>query len=201
MSGRFSALNRRGHKAAFIDRDGTLIEEREFLTEEKDIEIFPHTPAAVRLLRELGYLLVVVSNQSGVARGLLTEQRMFEINEEIFRRLDRQDARPDLFFYCPHHPDAAVREYAVNCQCRKPSPGMIRMAQQVVEIDVQRSVSIGDKLSDVSLCQQLGGTGILVLTGYGQSERTHIELSGTYPDYIARDILDAAQWLEGGRTG
>jgi D-glycero-D-manno-heptose 1,7-bisphosphate phosphatase len=179
-----------------MDRDGTLIEEREFLTEKKEIEIFPYTAEAIGLLRELGYAIVVVSNQSGVARGFLTEQRVFEINEEIFRRLDEYGARPDLFFYCPHHPEAVVDCYRIDCDCRKPSPGMVRMAQQIISIDVAASVSIGDKLSDVQLCQQLGGTGILVLTGYGRSERGGIDSSGIQPDFVADTVLDAARWLE-----
>ena len=183
-------------KAAFVDRDGTLIAERDFLTKEEDIDIFPHAAEAIRLLRELGYLVVVVSNQSGVARGYLTEQRVFEINEEVFRRLDERDARPDMFFYCPHHPDATVKEYRLDCECRKPGPGMVKMAQQMIDIDIPGSVSIGDKLSDVQLCRNLGGRGILVLTGYGSSERDRIESSEIQPDFVADTVLDAARWLE-----
>ena len=188
-------------KAAFVDRDGTLIAERDFLTEEKDIEIFPQTVEAIRLLRELGYLVVILSNQSGVARGFLTEQRVFEINEEVFRQLEENDARPDLFFYCPHHPDATVKEYRLECECRKPAPGMVKMAQQMIDIDIPQSVSIGDKLSDVQLCQNLGGRGILVLTGYGASERDRIEPSGIQPDFVADTVLDAARWLEKSLAG
>ncbi len=188
-------------KAAFVDRDGTLITDQDFLTREENIEILPQTVEAIKLLRELGYLVVVVSNQSGVARGHLTEQRVFEINEEVFRRLEEHDARPDLFFYCPHHPDATVKEYRLECECRKPAPGMIKMAQQIIDIDIANSVSIGDKLSDVQLCQNLGGRGILVLTGYGTSERDRIESSGIRPDFIADTVLDAARWLEESLAG
>ncbi len=188
-------------KAAFVDRDGTLIVEKDFLTREKDIEILPQTVEAIKLLRELGYLVVVVSNQSGVARGYLTEQRVFEINEEVFRRLEENDARPDLFFYCPHHPDATVEEYRLDCDCRKPAFGMVKMAQQIIDIDIPKSVSIGDKLSDVQLCQNLGGRGVLVLTGYGMTERDRIESSGTQPDFVADTVLDAARWLEKSLAG
>jgi D-glycero-D-manno-heptose 1,7-bisphosphate phosphatase len=188
-------------KAAFVDRDGTLIEEKDFLTEEEDIKIFPHSAEAIRLLRELGYLVVVVSNQSGVARGYLTEQRVFEINEEVFSQLEEKDARPDLFFYCPHHPDATIEEYRSECECRKPRPGMVKMAQQIIDIDIARSVSIGDKLSDVQLCRNLGGRGILVLTGYGAAERDRIESSGIEPDFVADSVLDAARWLEKSPAG
>jgi len=183
-------------KVIFLDRDGTLIEEKDFLTNVDDIEIFPHSSEAIGILRKLGYLIVVVSNQSGVARGYLTEQQVIEINEEIFRRLEEQDARPDLFFYCPHHPEATLAEYRVECDCRKPAPGMVRMAEQLLNIDIRTSFSIGDKLSDVQLCQNLGGRGLLVLTGYGKSELEKSESTGVRPDYIADNLLDAAHWIE-----
>ncbi|MFH1892291.1 MAG: HAD-IIIA family hydrolase [Candidatus Zixiibacteriota bacterium] len=183
-------------KVIFLDRDGTLIEEKDFLTDVDDIEIFPHSSEAIGILRKLGYVIVVVSNQSGVARGYLTEQQVIEINEEIFRRLEKQDARPDLFFYCPHHPEATVAEYRVECDCRKPAPGMVRMAEKLLNIDIRTCFSIGDKLSDAQLCQNLGGKGILVLTGYGKSELEKSESTGTWPDYIADNLLDAAHWIQ-----
>ena len=189
-------MNSNSRKAIFLDRDGTLIEEKDFLTKEENIEIFEHSAEAVRLLKKLGYLIVVVSNQSGVARGYLTEKRVVEINDEIFRRLDKLGARPDLFFYCPHHPDAEVEKYRVDCNCRKPAAGMVRMAQRSVDIDIGNSISVGDKLSDVQLCQRLGGKGILVLTGYGMSEKHNINASGIQPDFIADTLLDAARWIE-----
>jgi len=189
-------MNSVDQRVIFLDRDGTLIEEKDFLTDIADIEIFPHSAEAIQILRRLGFAIVVVSNQSGVARGLLTEPKVIEINEEIFRRLEEQNARPDLFFYCPHHPDGTVADYAIECQCRKPAPGMIRMAEQLMKIDMPRSFSIGDKLSDVQLCQNLGGSGILVLTGYGKSELPLIDDSMRKPDYIADNLLDAARWIE-----
>jgi len=182
--------------AIFLDRDGTMIEEVDFLTSESDIDIYPFTVEALTILRELGYLLIVVSNQSGVARGYLTEQRVMEINEEIFRRLEEQGARPDFFFYCPHHPEAENEIYRVDCNCRKPKTGMIDTALQMVDIDLSKSFSIGDKLSDVSLAQNVGGRGILVLTGYGQLEEARIEPSGIIPDRIVPTLLDAAQWIK-----
>jgi D-glycero-D-manno-heptose 1,7-bisphosphate phosphatase len=130
----------------------------------------------------------------------MTEQQMFEVNNEIFRRLEDKGARPDMFFYCPHHPEAAVMEYRVRCDCRKPGPGMVRMAQQMIDIDIPNSVSIGDKLSDVQLCQNLGGRGILVMTGYGKSERGRIESSGIQPDFTADTLLEAALWLKENET-
>jgi len=183
-------------KAVFLDRDGTLVDEVGFLSREEDIKILPNTVEAIKLLRELGYLLVVVSNQSGVARGFLTEQRVMELNEEIFRKLEASNARPDMFFYCPHHPDATVDIYRVECECRKPKPGMIAMAQELIDIDLSRSISIGDKISDVQMCKKQGGKGILVLTGYGKSELQKAGGEGVEPDFVAGDLLDAALWIK-----
>jgi D-glycero-D-manno-heptose 1,7-bisphosphate phosphatase len=183
-------------RAVFLDRDGTLIEERGFITREEDIAIIPGVPEALKLLRELGYVIAVVSNQSGVARGLLTEQRVSEINEEVFRRLEEHDARPDMFFYCPHHPEAETDTYRRVCDCRKPAPGMVRMAQILVDLDISDCVSVGDKLSDVVLCQALGGKGILVLTGYGRSEISKASEAGVQPDFVGESLSEAAEWIE-----
>ncbi len=183
-------------KVAFIDRDGTLVEEKDFLIDESDIELIDGAPDAIKLLWDLGYLVAVVSNQSGVARGLMTEQRMLEINEEIFRKFDKQNAKPDFFFYCPHHPEADVEQYRVECDCRKPGPGMIRMLEQLISVDLENSVSIGDKISDVQLCQNFGGRGILVLTGYGQTSLKTIKQDVYPPDYVADNLYDAVRWLE-----
>jgi D-glycero-D-manno-heptose 1,7-bisphosphate phosphatase len=191
----------RKQPAVFLDRDGTMIEEVGFITSENDIDIFPFTADALRILRKLGYLLIVVSNQSGVARGYLTEERVVELNDEIFRRLKDQGARPDFFFYCPHHPDATVDMYRVDCNCRKPKTGMIDAALKEVDIDLSRSFSVGDKLSDVRLGQNIGGRGILVLTGYGQLEEAKIQPTSIVPDKIVLTLLDAAQWIkESGRN-
>jgi D-glycero-D-manno-heptose 1,7-bisphosphate phosphatase len=183
-------------KIAFVDRDGTLIEEKDFLTDERDIELIDCAPDAIKLLWNLGYLVAVVSNQSGVARGLMSEQRMLQINEAVFRKFDELGAKPDFFFYCPHHPEAEVEQYRVECDCRKPGSGMIRMLEQLISVDLDNSVSIGDKLSDVQLCRNLGGRGILVLTGYGESAMNSIKRGETTPDFVAENVLGAARWIE-----
>ncbi len=186
----------RKQPAIFLDRDGTMIEEPNYLTDENEIDIFPFTAEALKIFRELDYLLIVVSNQSGVARGYLTEQKVIQLNEEMFRRLEENGVRPDFFFYCPHHPEAEDEIYRVDCQCRKPRTGMITTALQMVDIDLSRSFAIGDKLSDVRLAQNVGGRGILVLTGYGQVEEATIEPTGIVPDKIVPTLLDAAHWIK-----
>jgi D-glycero-D-manno-heptose 1,7-bisphosphate phosphatase len=185
---------------AFIDRDGTIVEEKGFLSDESDIEILEGSVDAIKLLRQLGFVIAVVSNQSGIARGLYSEIRMIEINEEIFRRLEAFGARPDFFFYCPHHSEAAIAEYRIDCDCRKPKPGMVRMLQQLIRIDLVKSVSVGDRMSDVLLCKNLGGRGILVRTGYGTDTERELSSDDTQPDYIADTLLDAALWVQKARS-
>lgn len=183
-------------KVAFVDRDGTLIEEKNFLTDQRDIELIDGAPDAIKLLWSLGYLVAVVSNQSGVARGFISEEQMIQINEAVFRKFDDLGAKPDYFFYCPHHPEAKIEQYRVKCDCRKPGSGMVRMLEQLISVDLENSVSIGDKLSDVQLCRNLGGRGILVLTGYGESTQKDIKQDDMSPAYVAENILDAARWIE-----
>jgi len=182
--------------AVFLDRDGTLIEESNFLIRENQIHVFDNTATALKMLKDAGFLLIVVSNQSGVARGYLTEERVEEINKVVFNQLRMLGEVPDAFYFCPHYPDGEVEKYSVNCKCRKPGTGMVEKAMQRFEIDLQHSYSVGDRLSDVGVGQNLGGKGILVLTGYGEIQNKDITPDSEYaPDYIARDILEAAQWI------
>jgi len=180
----------------FLDRDGTLIEEVNFLLKEEQIKIFPNTIAALKILRQAGFILIVVSNQSGVARGLLNEERVVELNKVVFSQMRMLGEMPDAFYYCPHYPQAEIEKYRVKCDCRKPNPGMIMQAQRQFELDLSRSYSIGDKLSDSGLAQNVGGKGVLVLTGYGRDERDKIDPeNGNEPNFIAPDILTAAEWV------
>jgi len=185
-----------GKPAVFLDRDGTLIDEVGFLVREEQIRIYEGTPAALRILRQVGFLLLVVSNQSGVARGFLSEERMLELNRVIFNQMRLLGEVPDAFYFCPHHPQALLDKYRQVCECRKPGLGLVRQAQQQFDLDLSGSYAVGDKLSDVALGQGLGGKGILVLTGFGAEERDKAAETGEIcPDFVARDILEAAQWI------
>lgn len=180
----------------FLDRDGTLIEEVYFLRREEDIKVFPETPRALSLLREAGFALIVISNQSGVARGYLTEERVIELNRVVFNQLRMLGEVPDAFYYCPYHINADLPEYRRDSHDRKPATGLAEKASREFEIDLKQSYSIGDKLADVGLAQNLGGKGILLLTGHGKSEREKIEAETEYvPDFIAENILTASEWI------
>jgi D-glycero-D-manno-heptose 1,7-bisphosphate phosphatase len=180
----------------FLDRDGTLIEEVNFLLNEKQIKVWPNAIKAMRLLRSKGFLLIVLSNQSGVARGYLTEERVEDLNRAVFSQMRMMGEVPDAFFFCPFHPEAKLEQYRRETDMRKPGPGMAHLAAQRFDIDMNKCYSVGDKLSDVGLGQNLGGKGALVLTGYGKKEKSKLGNESDYiPDCIASDILEAAKWI------
>jgi len=164
--------------AAFIDRDGTLIRDVDYLSSTDDLEVFDFSRKALEMLRENDYLIIVVTNQSGIGRGFFDSQTVVAINAEMNQRLgDLIDA----FYFCPHLPDD-------GCECRKPSAGLIRNAMNDLEIDIANSWTIGDKASDIELGMNAGTATALVLTGYGESELPGL---GRMPDVVAADLLAA----------
>ena len=148
--------------AVFLDRDGTLIREVNYLTALEQIEILPSVATALRLLRTHGFKLVMVTNQSVVARGALSEGGLQKIHAEIVIRLAQEGAVLDAVYYCPHHPTEGLGDYRIVCDCRKPKPGMIRRAAEELEIDPALSYLVGDQLSDIELAGAVGATGILL---------------------------------------
>ena len=177
-------------KAAFLDRDGTIIEEKHYIADPNDVVLARGAVEGLRGLRDLGYALVIVTNQSGIARGLYTDQAFHAVQERVNALLSEQGITIDGVFYCPHHPD-----FTGPCDCRKPAPGMYRRAARNLGIDLAASVYIGDRLKDVLPAREFGGRGILVRTGYGNEE------SGEAPDWIltAANLADAADILKTSR--
>ncbi len=149
--------------AVFLDRDGTVIEEREYLSDPAGVSLIPGTTSAIRSLREAGYAIVIVTNQSGIARGLYTEADYHRVAARLEALLTEEGASPDATYYCPHHPD-----HGEACECRKPGTGMHRQAAASLELDLARSVYVGDKVSDLLPGLELGGRAILVRTGFGR---------------------------------
>jgi D-glycero-D-manno-heptose 1,7-bisphosphate phosphatase len=136
-------------KAAFIDRDGVINEDREYVYRSADFRFIPGTLQALRELRERGYLLVVITNQSGIARGMYSEEEFHELDAYMRGCLLAAGVAIDLVQYCPHLPDAKVERYRVDCDCRKPRPGMIREAVRLLDIDSAQSILIGDRSADI----------------------------------------------------
>jgi D-glycero-D-manno-heptose 1,7-bisphosphate phosphatase len=178
--------------AVFLDRDGTLIEERGYLDKLEDIALFADAPAALKLLREAGYTLVLVTNQAGVARGFFDEAFVQTAHRHLAALLAAEGIVLDGYYYCPHHPDGVIPEYTRLCRCRKPAPGMVEQAVRDLEIDVNRSFVIGDKWLDVELATNAGARGILVRTGYGAGVE-QAPPGRTSPLAIVDTMIDAAR--------
>lgn len=168
--------------AVFLDRDGTLIEDADYLSSVDDLAVFDFTGDALQMLKEGGYLVIVLTNQSGIARGLFDEPSMHLIHEAMN---DRLGGIIDAFYYCPHEPDD-------GCGCRKPSVGMIRQAAEEFSIDLANSWVIGDKRSDIEMGFNSGIATALVLTGYGETELTTLQ---RMPDIVAGNLLDASRQI------
>lgn len=177
-------------RAVFLDRDGTINVEKEYLYRIADFEFVPGAVDAVRMLNESGYFVVVVTNQSGVARGYYTEEDVENLHRHIGKELEKSGARIDAWLYCPHHPDGRG-SYSLPCNCRKPLPGMLKEAARRYDINLEASIMIGDKLADISAGQAAGCRTILVRTGYGSEQESC--LSGSVS--VFDDLLTAAKSL------
>jgi D-glycero-D-manno-heptose 1,7-bisphosphate phosphatase len=153
--------------AVFLDRDGTLIEEMGYLDRLDRLALFPYTIDAVRLLNRAGFAVVVVTNQAGIARGIVEESFVHESHRAISGRLAEGGARIDAYYYCPHHPDGTVPELRQRCECRKPRPGMLLKAASDLDLDLSRSFAVGDRVHDADAAAAAGARGVLVRTGHG----------------------------------
>ncbi len=166
-----------------LDRDGTLIEETDYPSDPKEVRLYSGVPSALRQLKKAGFPLAVVSNQSGVGRGLVTPAELRSVNRRFMTLLKRKKAPIDGLYWCPHHPNA-------GCACRKPALGMARRAGRDLRVSWKRSISVGDRPSDVQMGQRTGGLGVLVLTGYGKKWKKK-----SNADYVARNFRQAAAWI------
>lgn len=177
--------------AIFLDRDGTICHDPGYLADPKALRLLPQVGKALSLLQRRGFHLIVVSNQSAIARGFLTEAQLEVIHQRLRERLQRQGVRLRGIYYCPHHPEEGYPPYRRRCDCRKPQGGLVRRAAAEHQIALSRSYVIGDQATDIALARRMGMKAILVLTGDG---RRHLE-EGVKPDYVAPNLLAAARWI------
>jgi len=189
-AGRSDGLMKK-HAAVFLDRDGTINAEVGYLDSLEKLKIIPEAFEAIRLINQNGMKAVVITNQSGVARGLFSEEFVQTVHAIIQEQLKARKAFIDAFYHCPHHPTEGQGVYLQTCNCRKPAPGLLFKAADEMEIDLGRSYMIGDMPKDVEAAKKAGAKGILVRTGYGQEHRAF----DVEPDYIAGNILDAVRWI------
>lgn len=184
-------------RVVFLDRDGTLNREVHYLHKISDLLILPGVPEALKLLKDAGYKLVVVTNQAGVARGYYREEDVEALHAYMNRILAPMGGAIDAFYFCPHHPEHGKGIYKRKCRCRKPDTGMFEKAQEHFSVDKEHSFMIGDKLLDVEAGKNYGVVSILVGTGYGRDIHLKDKAEGNLPlyDYYAEDLLEAARWI------
>lgn len=182
------------NKAVFLDRDGVITQDPPHYAHRIDqLELIPRSSEAIRLLNENGFRVVVVSNQSGVARGYYQEKDVEIFNNAMKKKLEVVGANIDAIYYCPHYPDAKIEEYRVVCDCRKPKPGMLKRAEKNLNLELKQSFLVGDKISDIEAGYSVGCKTLLVLTGHGTDELEKNEKMDIKPDYISKDLYLASK--------
>ncbi len=179
----------------FLDRDGTLNEDVDFLRTPDELVLLPGVVEAVRALNAADFRVAVVTNQSGIARGFLDEAALERIHAELERRLARGGARLDGIYHCPHHPTQGEAPYRMRCSCRKPEPGLLQRAARELSIDLAQSFVIGDSVRDLEAGARLGVAGILVATGKGVRERELLGRLRDPPPRLASDLGQAVELL------
>jgi len=190
------ASERRRARAVFLDRDGTLSEDVGYASDVTQYRLFPWTIPALRALRHAGYRVIVLTNQSGVARGYFPEALVQAVHLRFERELREQGAQWDAVYYCPHHPEWIVPAYRRVCSCRKPETGLVERAAREFGLDLSQCVFVGDKYTDILLAHRVGARGVLVLTGHGaeQWERSRKE-GWRPPDHVAENVWEAVRWI------
>ncbi len=173
-----------------MDRDGTLnvLRPGEYILHPRAVRFLPGAAAAVKQFNSLGYLVIVITNQGAVGRGILKKEKLDEIHALMIRRLGEQGARIDAIYYCPHYPEAVLPGHAIRCRCRKPNIGMILKATRDFHIDRNKSFLIGDTTQDILTGKRAGLTTILVGSGYGGKDGKH----NAKPDFTVKKLEEAA---------
>jgi len=191
-------LEANSSRALFVDRDGTIIVDKDFISDPDKIEFEPGAIEALKLAKGMGFKLVILSNQSGVARGLFGVDTVERINECLLSKLSIAGVEVDGLYYCPHLPNGIVDEYAVACDCRKPAPGMAEKAAQDLGVHLRRSYVIGDKIDDFNLGRVFGARSLLVRTGYGRQQEQQLKLYGitNRTMIVFDDLLSAVKKIQ-----
>jgi D-glycero-D-manno-heptose 1,7-bisphosphate phosphatase len=219
MEGKMAGGERQA--AIFLDRDGTINEEAGYLRRMESLRLLPGAAGAIRRINESGLMAVVVTNQSGIARGLFDEAFVDRVHKRLREMLRAEGALIDAFYFCPHHPTEGRGAYLKICDCRKPAPGMLLLAAEELRIDPSRSYMVGDTLKDIAAGAGVGARGVLVRTGYGEESAAELQQNGDMmphrvpigkagaqgetgiirPAHIAADLREAIDWIMEDRKG
>jgi D-glycero-D-manno-heptose 1,7-bisphosphate phosphatase len=182
-------------RAVFLDRDGTLNKDVGYPNSFEAIEIYPYSYEAVRRINNAGFLAVVVTNQSGIGRGLIEERKLGDIHRRMSDLFVQNNARLDRFYYCPHYINSVDLKYRKDCACRKPNPGMALKAAEDLNIALKGSYMVGDKMEDIEFGLNFDATPVLLLTGHGQKALRKLSEKGVKPGFVAKDLLEAIDWI------
>ena len=172
--------------AVFLDRDGVLTEEKSYICSPEELAVFSYARECVKKIHEKGCYAIVITNQSGVARGLFSEESLREINERLTRKTE-----VDKIYYCPHHPEGKIKPYGKVCSCRKPATGLLKQACKDFSINLEASYMVGDRAGDILAGQRMGLKTILVESGYGTKGLEQ----PVVPDYVVKDLREAVEIL------
>jgi len=190
------------NKAVFLDRDGVITKEPPYYAHRIDqLELISKSAEAIRLLNKNGFKVIIVSNQSGVARGYYQEKDIEIYNGAMKKKLEEKNAYIDAIYYCPHYPEATIKKYRIDCDCRKPKPGMLKQAEKDLNLNLKLSFLVGDKISDIEAGYRAGCKTILVLTGQGNGELKKISEMDIKPTYISKDLYMAIQIINRNNSG
>lgn len=179
----------------FLDRDGTLNVEVDFLRSPEELVLIAGVGEAVRKLNERGFVTCLISNQSGIARGYLSEADLAHVHAKLRDELRRSDSSLDAIYYCPHHPSAGIPPYDVHCECRKPKPGMLVRGAQEFNLDLQRCFVIGDSTVDMQAGNAVGAKTILVQTGYGPTSWADCKQNNIPIGFVALSVVEAVEFI------
>lgn len=176
-------------RAVFLDRDGTINKEVHLLNSVSQLRILPGAAKAIKKFNQLGFLVIIITNQGVIARGLATEKEIDYIHGVLIERLNRGRAKIDAIYYCPHHPKGRIKKYRFRCRCRKPNIGLLTRAVKDLKINLKKSFFVGDRTADILAGQRASLTTILLRTGYGGKDN----LYKIKPNWVAKNLSEAAK--------
>ena len=188
------------HVGIFLDRDGTINREVDYLRTPDELHLIDGSARAIAELNSSGWRVIVMTNQSGIARGMLTEEDLSAIHKKLSDDLEKEGASLDAIYYCPHHPDYGGPKYQKDCDCRKPRTGMITRAVKEFGIDPKASFVVGDRMIDIQTAINAGARSVLVLTGYGREELELCRRNGVPVDHVADDLAGAVRHIRALRS-
>ena len=183
------------NKAVFIDRDGTINRDVGYPSSYEVIDIYPYSFEAVKKIKEAGLLAVIITNQSGIGRGIIEEESLLDIHAKLNKDFKRHHVSFDGIYYCPHYVFSKTEKFRKKCSCRKPNPGMGEKAAEDLNIDTSISYMIGDKIEDLLFAVNIKAAPILVLTGYGKESQKKLRDTEIQPAFVAKNLLEAAEWI------